>query len=215
MFILPYKLLGFIAGINCLFYNLLVIPDNDFIVLFCVQFHMFRTVNMILKLKKNLALYNHIYSWCSYHKGTSSFDSPQSSLFSRFHSFFPAITSWCFFILFIYIFFLRLVWACLSSVRAAVNRFSAQISPRITVTRRLSKPSPVPSQPIQLYILHTTYPNSHNHSHAMSAPPRGIIIKFAYESISLAMHNDRQTDGRMNGQTNRRTDRRTHCVACR
>lgn len=105
MFILPYKLLGFIAGINCLFYNLLVIPDNDFIVLFCVQFHMFRTVNMILKLKKNLALYNHIYSWCSYYKGTSSFDSPQSSLLSRFYSFFPAITGWCFFILFIYIFF--------------------------------------------------------------------------------------------------------------
>lgn len=57
MFILPYKLLGFIAGINCLFYNLLVIPDNDFIVLFCVQFHMFRTVIMILYLKKKKTLH--------------------------------------------------------------------------------------------------------------------------------------------------------------
>lgn len=35
----------------------------------------------------------------------------------------------------------------------------------------------------------------------MSAPPRGIIIKFAYESISLAMHNDRQTDERTDGRT--------------
>jgi len=61
MFILPYKLLGFIAGINCLFYNLLVIPDNDFIVLFCVQFHMFRTVIMILYLKKKTLHYIIIY----------------------------------------------------------------------------------------------------------------------------------------------------------
>jgi len=160
---------------------------------------------MILYLKKkNLALYNHIYSWCSYHKGTTSFDSLQSSLFSRFHSFFPAITSWCFFILFIYIFFLRLVWACLSSVRAAVNRFSAQISPRITVTSRLSKPSPVPSQPIQLYILHTPTPITI----AMPCQPHQEEL-----SLNLLMNQYHwqctMTGKRTDGWTDRQTDERT------
>lgn len=86
--------------------------------------------------------------------------------------------------------FLRLVWRCLSSVRAAVNRFSAQVSPRITVTRRLSKPAPLPS-PFPSATPYQTSPK----------PARGIIIKFAYESISLPMHNDRQTEGQRDGHS--------------